>query len=551
VGRDLILERQLKLAMLLRVVVVTTLLLSAIYVETVSETLLRVNPLYFVIVVTYALTIVYVLALRTGVLLEVQAYVQFILDLVLATGLVYVTGVVSRGGFMLLYPMCVLSGTVVLARHRGLALAALATVSYGTLLFVVRRGIIPPLGLAEIPYLAPRYLMYSVFVTALSCGTVAVIGAYLSESVRLMGAQLEHAETRVADLQELNNLIVNGIHSGILTTDPRGQVLFVNPFGEQILGRSLDELRGLSLDQAFRSAQLGPALLQARARAGLRRLEFTYRHPSGTDRDLGMSVSSLGQPEGSRHLAVFQDLTEIKRREEEVRTKEKLAAVGEMAAHLAHEIRNPLGSISGSAQVLLVDRDNSPDQARLLSIIHRECKRLSDSLHQFLVQARPGPRSREPVDLRAVVGEAVTLLRNGPEVGPRHRVELETGGGACICLGDRDQLVQVFWNLARNGLEAMPDGGVLLVRLEADEEEVFLSLKDQGRGMTREERGRMFEPFQSRTPAGTGLGLAIVYRIIREHHGDISVASEPKEGTEVTVRLPTLKTAYPEAAQRA
>jgi two-component system sensor histidine kinase PilS (NtrC family) len=548
---DAILERQLKLVMLLRVVVVTTLLLSAIYVESFSETLSRFNPLYFVITATYVLTIGYVWSLRTGILLQLQAQVQFSLDLLVITGLIYVTGTVYRGGFMLLYPMSVLSGAVILSRHRGLALAALATIFYGTLLFVVREGLIRPLGLAEIPSLEPRFLMYLVFLTAVACSTVAVIGGYLSDSVRRMGVQLEEAEGQVADLQELNELIVNGIHSGLLTSDATGRILFLNPFGEQILGQRFEDLKGAQLDRVFQSPALGPALLDARDTAGLRRLGVIYQHPTGRSIDLGMSVSTLGAPGGGRHLLVFQDLTEIKRLEEEVRIKEKLAAVGEMAAHLAHEIRNPLGSISGSAQVLMIEKNMSPDQERLLSIIHKECKRLSDSLHQFLVRVRPVPRSRDPVDLRGIISEVVTLLRNGPEVGPDHSVEFEAAERPFICLGDRDQLVQVFWNLARNGLEAMPEGGALEVRLSSTSEEIALSIRDQGRGMTREERRHIFEPFHSRTPAGSGLGLAIVYRIVREHNGDIAVESTPLQGTEVTVRLPVLRPLSSAAAQLA
>jgi two-component system sensor histidine kinase PilS (NtrC family) len=547
---EFVLERQLKLLMLLRIVVITTLLLIAIYVETVSETLLRVNPLFVVITATYAVTIVYVWALQTLRHLERQAYVQCILDLVVVTGLVYVTGwssasatvaTVTRGGFMLLYPMSVLSGAAILARRRGLTLAALAALMYASLLWLVRVGAIPPLGLQEIPTLPVRPLVYSVFVTGVVCATVALIGTYLSEALRRLGSELEVATGQVADLRELNERIVGGIQSGLLTTDAKGTILSLNPFGEAVLGRREAEVCGRTLDDVFASPLLSAALLQARESTGLRRLEFTYIHPDGTTADLGGSVSFLGgQPGSGGHLLVFQDLTEIKRLEEEVQTKEKLAAVGEMAAHLAHEIRNPLGSISGSAQVLMIEANISPEQERLLSIIHKECKRLSDSLSQFLVQVRPVPRSRGPVDLASVISEGVTLLRNGPEVGPLHTVEFDPLPGPQICLGDRDQLLQVFWNLARNGLEAMPEGGTLTIELTASAGEIVLSIRDQGRGMSREEKRRMFEPFHSRTPAGTGLGLAIVYRIVREHSGDIAVETTPHEGTVVIVRLPLM-----------
>jgi two-component system, NtrC family, sensor histidine kinase PilS len=258
-----------------------------------------------------------------------------------------------------------------------------------------------------------------------------------------------------------------------------------------------------------------------------------------------VSTSPLAKPHPGQggHLLVFQDLTDIKRLEQEVRMKEKLAAVGEMAAYLAHEIRNPLGSISGSAQVLMGEPNISAEQERLLDIIRRESKRLSESVQQFLHQARPKGRTLEPVDLGPVVSESVALLRNDREVVARHRVDFRADSGTYVCMADRDQIIQVFWNLARNGLEAMPEGGVLDVALRRDGDEIVLAIRDQGYGMGPEEQRRMFEPFQSSTPRGTGLGLAIVYRIVREHHGDIAVRSIPSRGTLFEVRLPLFSVA--------
>jgi two-component system sensor histidine kinase PilS (NtrC family) len=262
-----------------------------------------------------------------------------------------------------------------------------------------------------------------------------------------------------------------------------------------------------------------------------------YHTPSGAELDLGLSVSRLAAPEPAGFLLVFQNLTRIKQLEREVRMKEKLAAVGEMAAYLTHEIRNPLGSISGSAQVLLSE-SLSAEQEALLRIIVKESKRLSDSLNQFLVEVRSAPGSPGPLDLGPVMAELVTLLRNSPELSPAHAVEMQADEGPHVCIADRDQIVQVFWNLARNGLEAMPDGGLLRVVLTRQGSEIVLSFRDQGRGMNREQQRRLFEPFHTGKATGTGLGLALAYRLIRGHRGDITVRSAPEQGTEVQVRLP-------------
>jgi two-component system sensor histidine kinase PilS (NtrC family) len=402
---------------------------------------------------------------------------------------------------------------------------------------------VSPAGLRDVLDAPARPLFYSAFVLGVACVTVALLGSYLAESLQRTGRQLQQAEVEVADLRELNQVIVDSMQSGLVMTDASGRIRHVNSFGGGILGRSASELLGLRVRDVLDTPLLGQAELEARAASrALARLEISYRHPKGNDLDLGVSVTPLATAEEAQggYLVVFQDLTDVRRLEAEVRTNEKLAAVGEMAAQLAHEIRNPLGSIRGSAQVLAGERGFNEEQGHLLEIISRESKRLSDTLNRFLFQARSTGRPRDVVDLRPLLEEAVTLIRNGPEIGARHAVRFEADEGPHLCLADPGQITQVFWNLARNALEAMPGGGDLEIRLRRVGPEVLLMVRDQGRGIDREEQRRVFEPFRSTTPMGTGLGLAIVYRIVREHGGDITVRSAPARGTEVEVRLPRM-----------
>jgi len=488
---------------------------------------------------TYALSVVHAVALgRLPYVAQVHA--QAIGDLLVITWLVYLTGG-TRTGFILLYPLPVLVGSVLLLRGRGFTLAGLATLFYAALLLAVHRGLVPAQGLVEVVFLPGKQVIYSIFVTGVVCVSVAMIGSYLSQNLRTVGERLEETSEQVAGLQELNKVIIDSIQSGLAICDAGGRVLYVNAFGEAILGRRGPELSGATLSEVFGRPLLGP---QAPGLGGhrkrLTRLEISYSRPDGEGLDLGISVSPLATsgPGQDGHLLVFQDLTSIKRLEEELRLKDKLAAVGEVTAQLAHEIRNPLGSISGSAQVLMADPGISGEQERLLRIIKRESKRLSDTLSRVLLEVRPARRSREPVDLGPVVSEAMTLLRNAPEVGPAHEVVFEGDRGPHVCLADRDQIAQVFWNLARNGLEAMPHGGELRVSLRRTDDEVLLAVRDQGRGIPNERRRRIFAPFQSGSSLGAGLGLAIVYRIVREHRGDIQLSSDAASGTEVVVRLP-------------
>jgi two-component system, NtrC family, sensor histidine kinase PilS len=540
-------ERRLKRLMLARVVMATTLLLIAISVEAVSETLLPVNPLYFLIALTYALTLAYAIALNFLPRPDVQAHVQILVDLILITGLVWLTGgTATEAGFMLLYPISVLSGSVLLYRRRALLLAVVAVLFYALMLWSVREGYLRGPRLSDMQSLPLKQVMYSVFVTGVACATVALIGSYLSESLRRAGEELEEAAEQVADLRELHELVINSIHSGLATADAAGRVLYLNAFGEQMLGLRSAQLRGRSLRELFGSELLETAALKVRAQNDhLARLEIVYRSPEGEELDLGLSVSPLVTPEPAPggFLVVFQNLTRIKQLEREVHMKEKLAAVGEMAAYLTHEIRNPLASISGSAQVLLSESHISDEQQQLLGIIVKESRRLSDSLNQFLVEVRSAPGSPGPLDLGPMVRELVTLLRNSPELGTSHVVELDADEGPYVCMAERDQMVQVFWNLARNGLEAMPEGGVLWVRLQRQDGQIVLSFRDQGGGMDRDQQRRLFEPFHTGKATGTGLGLSIAYRLVREHHGDITVRSAPRQGTEVQVRLPLVSVA--------
>jgi two-component system sensor histidine kinase PilS (NtrC family) len=529
-----------------RVVMITTLLVIAVYFEAASDALPSYQALYGIIVGTYVLTGLYALALRFLPFHAPLVFVQVVGDLAIVTGLVYIVGD-SRGGFLLLYPLAVLAGSVLLARRASLLLALLAVVMYASLIVAVRAGGVPAQGLDDVPSVAVRGLGYSIFITGVACGTVALVGSYLSQSLKTTGERLERVSEEVEDLQELNRLIVDSIQSGLVMVDQAGRIVHVNGFGESILGRSADSVRGREAREVFGAGELaGPALRARIADRSRSRTEIVYRHPAGRQLDIGMSFSPLspakrGSSGGA--LIAFQDLTEVKSLERVVRTKEKLAAVGEMAAYLAHEIRNPLGSISGSAQMLLADAATSGDQKRLLSIIRRESKRLSDSLDQFLLQARPSAGPGGPVDLRPVVERAVTLLQNDPEIQARHRVEFACAEESLVCIADPDAVTQVFWNLARNGLEAMPGGGTLRVELAEGSHDAVLRIRDEGCGIAEDEVGRLFEPFQSNTPMGTGLGLAIVYRIVREHGGDIVLRSAPDAGTEVEVRFPLSGTA--------
>ena len=304
-------EHRLKRLMLLRVVMITTLLLIAIYVETLSETLAPLNPLYFLIAGTYALTLVYALGLRYLPYRGVQVYVQVIFDLLIITGLVYLTGGPgSRAGFMLLYPISVLSGSVILYRRQSVVLAGVAMLLYAAMLLAVRGGWVPAgQGLSDVPAMAVKHVLYSIFVTGVACVTVSLIGSYLAQSLETVGQKLEEAAEQVADLRELQQVMVRSIHSGLITGDMGGRLLYLNEFGERILGRRLSELRGRRLRDIFQSVLFEPSTLEARAlHHELERLEIAYTRPTAEALQLGVSVSVTIAPDGASLYANWRSV---------------------------------------------------------------------------------------------------------------------------------------------------------------------------------------------------------------------------------------------------
>ena len=216
--------------------------------------------------------------------------------------------------------------------------------------------------------------------------------------------------------------------------------------------------------------------------------------------------------------------------EETARRQDRLAAVGRMAASIAHEIRNPLAAMRGSIQMLRSEMESDSDHTQLMEIILRESDRLNKIVTDYLNYARPRAAEMQEVDVRELIGETLQLLRNSPEITDGHSLKEELPSEPLIVKGDAEQLKQVCWNVTRNALRAMPDGGEFRVTARrTDADRVHISFKDTGCGMTPEQVERLFEPFTS-TTGGTGLGLSIVYQIIRDHSGTINVRSREGPG---------------------
>ncbi|MGI9106391.1 MAG: ATP-binding protein [Pyrinomonadaceae bacterium] len=356
--------------------------------------------------------------------------------------------------------------------------------------------------------------------------------------------QLIEAKHALADLRALHERIVESIRSGVVTTDLAGLIYTFNAAAEEITGYTAAALRGQNVSILFGTLahKLEESLRAAAEGHPSPRYEADCLTADGLRLRLGYSIFPLfGETEEATTglVITFQDLTQVRALEDTSRRQDRLAAVGRVAAGIAHEIRNPLAAMRGSIQVLRSEMNGDPGQAELMGIVLRESDRLNQIITDFLTYARPRRVSLTDTDLREPLRETFTLLRHSPETSDDHQIEEDFPAEPVRALADVASLRQVFWNLSRNALAAMPTGGTLNVELRQTEyERVRITFSDTGRGMSPDQVERLFEPFSSSTTGGTGLGLSIVYQIIRDHGGTIHVRSREGHGTTIVVELP-------------
>ena len=371
---------------------------------------------------------------------------------------------------------------------------------------------------------------------------VGLLASRLSDR-RSSVEELQETAKHLANLRALHERIVESIRSGLVTTDLDGNIYTFNSAATEITGYRLDQMQGSSIYRLFGDIREPIDLSLAAAGGGdqLPRFETDLMTPDGFAVRIGYSVSLLFSEnnEATGLIITFQDLTEIRSMEESVRRKDRLAAVGRVAAGLAHEIRNPLGAMRGAIQVLESNTPRESMQASLMDIILKESDRLNSIITNFLGYARPAAVDFAETNVCETIEDTITLLRHSPDVNPDHVLKGDLGDEPIIISADSAQLKQIFWNLARNALQAMPDGGTLRIGIEnIPNNRIRIVFEDTGRGMSPDQVEQLFEPFSNSTTGGTGLGLSIVYQIVKDHNGVINIRSREGIGTTITVELP-------------
>ncbi len=494
--------------------------------------------LFPVLLITVGLTGFYFIASRLIYNYAWQIRTQMFLDALTVIWLVWRSGDITSP-FISLF-IIIISFSSVFLSARDTVIMTLICVSLFTLLTVlVVNGVVPTF--VQTPELSKTIQIVGSYNIALLL--VGLLASRLSDRYA-SGEELKETLKSLADLRVLNERIIESIRSGLITTDLDGKIYTFNAAAVEITGHRAEQMNGKSIFSLFGNIRtpIEYSLYSTVSGEHPPRFETDCMTPDGFAVRIGYHISPLFAKAGETTglIISFQDLTDIRSMEENIRRKDRLAAVGRVAAGLAHEIRNPLGAMRGAIQVMQLNMPPESSQTSLMEIILRESDRLNKIITNFLTYARPRVSNFSEIDVRESINDTFALLVHSPDILDHHELETDLPENPVLISADSTQLKQIFWNLARNALGAMPEGGKLTIGLqEINDHRIRIVFEDTGCGMSPEQVEKLFEPFSDSTTGGTGLGLSIVYQIVRDHNGTINVRSRENDGTTITVELPT------------
>lgn len=486
------------------------------------------------------LTIVYAILFRVSKNIRMQARLQLAVDVGLVTWLVWDSDLI-QSPYIALYIVIIAISSLFLGQREAVITSVGCAVAFSACSLALT-GMFGQTSSSRLIGGSLSQTVQWVGLFDIAFLVVGLLSGRLADRQSRSDVRLQAARKSLANLRALHERIVASIRSGVVTTDLEGRIFTFNAAAHEITGYREEAIRGQDASvlfgemkdhvvDAMRAAELGNASP---------RFETNCLTSEGMRLRLGYSISPLNSEAGETTgmVITFQDLTQVRSLEETSRRQDRLAAIGRMAASIAHEIRNPLAAMRGSIQMLRSEVESDSSQAELMEIILRESDRLNRIITDFLSYARPRSLVQARVDVGDLLHQTFALLRHSPEVAANQTVEADVPDEQVFAEADEGQLKQVFWNLARNALQAMPQGGTLRATLAKNSNNrLRIAFSDTGRGMSPDQVEHLFEPFSS-TTGGTGLGLSIVYQIIRDHGGTINVRSREGQGTTITVELP-------------
>lgn len=513
-----------------RILILTVLLAIELAVIRLTPSPLPIMPFLTAMVLWFVLSLFFLFLVSVWTESRLQAMLQVLSDLAMVTLIVHLTGGIDSS-LNFLYPLVIIVACMLLPRSWGFLSAALAFILFGTILELDYYGAIPSFSTSH-PKL--QALQVVIFVNLFAYLGIAYLAGLLVTKLRQADVRLQDASGALENLQALHENIVQSMSGGVITTGLNGRITLANRAAQQLLEIAESELRGRSVTDLFQDPL--PHVGSGRSDA-----EVRYAAGNGFRRTFRVTVSALNVTVrgGLGFVYTFDDLTEIRRLEREVRLQDRLAAVGRLAAAIAHEIRNPLTSIAGSVSMLSDAPALNAEQRQLLQIVTRESDRLNNIITDFLAYSRGKQYRFERVNLLPLLQDTLTLLE--------HRLASENSGihltrhlavAEAWVLADGDKLKQVFWNFSENAVRAMKKtGGSLTAALVERGPDWEMSFTDTGPGISPQQTEKIFEPFQSNFEGGTGLGLAIVYQIVQAHEGKVWARSEVGKGTSFVLRL--------------
>ena len=550
---------RIKAIMVIRIVFLTGFVSLLIAFEYQSTNEIPVVYLSGVIIVAYALSISYALFLRSRRNLHILAWMQAIGDLLVVGGLIFTTGgIESPLSFLFLF--VIISASVMLPRAACYLTASGASIIYGMLVDLEYFGVIQPIYFfpkTQVSYQG-AYGFYIIALHVASYFAVAYLSSILNHRLRLIKDELKTKSIDLQKLQEFHTNVVQNMGNGLLTTNRSGRITSVNTACETITGYSLDECLGKNCFTILPMPALKSFFDQDVSDPLPLHIKDECNRKDGENIWVVMKISQLMSPQKEHqnqpgamdgYICVFEDLTEIRKLEEKMKQSEQLAAVGKFSAGLAHEIRNPLASLSGSIQVLKEVLQLDTDSKRLMDIVMKETERLNAIVTDFLDFSQPRKNKNMVIDLTQLLQDLVVLMKNSNEYDPSIQIKLVAPPDHIIIQSEEDQIKQVVWNLCMNGIQAMRSAGTLTLELkmvqgyrhrdfETERKGVLLIVEDQGRGIGPEDMKQIFDPFFTTRDEGVGLGLATVSQIVQRFAGHIEVESEEGRGTRFEVFIP-------------
>jgi two-component system, NtrC family, sensor histidine kinase PilS len=518
-----VLKKKLKALIAFRIIFVTLFFGSSFFFLGL-ERFPYIRSISYLIIFLFMATLIYIYLLERMRDIVPLAYTQLVLDVIFEIFLIYFTGGIDSW-FSFTLMLSIIASSIVLNQKAGFIIATLSSILYGILVNLQFYGVLP---VTSGGYMEEKDYLYKIFIHTIFFYVTAYLSGYLSSRLEKTAQKLEERDLDIQDLEIFNREVLENMSSGLFTTDMDGKVVMFNRAAERITGIRRDSVIGQKIDTVL-------PFFQGHFSEGRR--EETIK-VDGLKKIIGLNISMLkGSAESMQgFIVIFQDLTQLKRLEKEMKQKEKWAAIGELSSNIAHEIRNPLASLKGSIEMLKEGSVPDNQKERLMEIALNEMDRLNRVITDFLTYSRPTPAEFRMFDLHRLLDETLELLENVDQ--DRNLSIRKEYVGTLEVKADPQKLRQVFWNLGINAVEAMPGGGELVVSTRNTDRLVEITFKDSGSGIDREHIEKIFYPFFTTKEKGTGLGLAIAYRIIEEHNGILRVASSSGIGTTFEVILP-------------